>query len=70
VDGFRAEGAAPAAALLCRMGAVTRGCVGRVKGRCTKQRQEVPRVKMVWPYEDALGACKRRGVTVIPLSSV
>jgi hypothetical protein len=67
-DWIGAEGAARAAALaLSRGGTATHGCVGHVKRRRMKQRQEAPHGKVAWPYEDTLEACKRRGVTVIAL---
>jgi hypothetical protein len=52
---------------LRREGSVIRGRSRRVKERRTKQRQEVPRVKVAWPCEDTLAACTTRGVTVMPL---
>jgi hypothetical protein len=52
---------------LRREGAMTRGCNRRVKGHRTKQRQDAPRVKVAWPYEDTLEACTTRVVTVMPL---
>jgi hypothetical protein len=69
MDWIGAEGVTRTTALALSGGgdAATRDCVGRVKGRRTKQRQGVPRGKVDLSYEDTLEACKRRGVTVIPL---
>jgi hypothetical protein len=41
---------------LRREGSVIRGCSGRVKERCTKQRQEAPHVKVARPCEETLEA--------------
>jgi hypothetical protein len=50
---------------LRREGAMTCGHSRRVKGHRTKLRQEAPRVKVAWPYEDTLEPFVRNGKGVI-----
>jgi hypothetical protein len=62
-----AEGATRVVALALPKGCHDTWLQWMCKGHRTKLRQEAPRVKVAWPYEDTLEACTTRGVTVMPL---
>jgi hypothetical protein len=70
VGRFGAEGTARTVALALSEGHRYTSAHRTCKGRRTKERQKVSRVKEGRPCEDTLDARTKRGVTVMPFKSV